>query len=258
MILDEYVLAEEILSSKREATKNDLSVIAKYVRNEMKCDVSESLVILTNVLSKINKNFNPIKSAKYLEKLIVKSEGLPLRQVEYIKITSRELGTISNIQSQKLQRLLFSLLVYSKFHNTLSSNNNNWCNIKINDLYRTAKVSTKNSKEKALLLNKLLKMGYISFSKSNTNLNIKCNIIDVLDDKDSIKITDIRELGYQYINLKEPEQFTYCENCGVIIRKKTKKDYSTKMCNSCLNTIKNESCLNWFYEFDKADTSLAQ
>ena len=252
MILDEKLIAEEILTSKRIATKADIGIIARYLRNEMKCDVPETLIMLSSIMTKINRNFNPIKSAKFLEKLAIKSENVPLRHIDKIKITSRELGKIGNIESLKLQRLLFVLLVYAKYNNQLSKTNKNWCNLSINELYRQAKVSTRNAKEKGLLLNKLSMMNLISFSAQNTNLNIKCNIVDNKKDNDSITITDIRELGYQYLNLSNPSDFTYCGNCGVIMKKKNKNDYSTKICSACLKTIKNENNLNWFHNLDKA------
>lgn len=258
MVLNEKEYVEEILTAKRIATKSDLMVIAKYLRNETECDIAETLAMLSSIMTKICRNFNPIKSAKYLESLAIKATNMPLRQIEFIKITSRELASIANVKSAKLQRLLFVILVYAKYNNTLNENNNNWCNLTIGELYRYAKVSTKNAKEKALFLNALYKMGCISFSAQNTNLHIRCNIVDNEPDKDSIKINDIRELGYQYLNIYNPAQFTYCQNCGVIIRKKVKSDHSVKTCSSCLRTVKNENNLNWFHQLDKANTSQTQ
>ena len=89
-------------------------------------------------------------------------------------------------------------------------------------------------------------------SAHNTNLNIKCEIVDNKVDKDSITINDIRELGYQYINLSNSSDFVYCENCGVIMKKKNRNDYSTKLCLSCLKELKNKNNLNWFHQLDKA------
>ena len=258
MILNEKEKAEEILTSRRIATKADIMLISKYLRNEINCNVSETLVILSSIMTKINKNFNPIKSAKYLERIAKKAKGLPLKQVDNVKITSKELGMIGNIESLKLQRLLFVILVHSKINNKISKTNNSWTNISINELYKEAKVSTRNSKEKCLLLNKLMRMNFISFSSNNTNLNIRCNIVDDLYDKNSITINDVRELGYQYINLSNPREFIYCENCGVIMKKKGKKDTCTKLCQTCLKQSKNEINLNWFHQLDGADPSQLQ
>lgn len=253
MILDEKKIAEDILISKKTATKSDLMVISKYLRNEIKCDVPETMKILSSIMAKINKNFNFVKSAKYLEKVAIRAENMPLRKIENICITKKELATIQSIGNSKLQRLMFTLLVYAKFNNKLSEVNNNWCNITINELYKRANVSVRNAQEKALLLNKLSKTELISFSAHNTNLNIHCNMLDGDSDDIGICIDDLRELGYQYINLEYPNDFIYCENCGVIMKKRNKKDYSTKLCNECFKELKNENNLNWFHQLDKAD-----
>ena len=148
-----------------------------------------------------------------------------------------------------------ALLVHAKFNNELSKENNDWCNIGINELYKTAKVSTRNSKERAIILNRLKNSGYISFSCRNTNLNIKCEFVDDKKDYD-IAITDLRELGYQYLNLSNQDYFTHCENCGVIIKKKSKNDHSTKYCSSCFNEQRMVQKRNSFQKLDKANVSL--
>lgn len=249
MIIDEFELAENILASKHINKKSDLFVVAKYLRNEIKCDVAETVAMLDNILTKSDKNYNPIKMASYLESMAIKASDYQLKKVEKIQITRKELKTIHDIQSQKLQRLAFSLLVYAKYNNMLSSDNNGWCNISINDLYKTARVSTRNANEKALFLNKLNQLGLISFSKKNTNLNIRCCFIDDSDDYE-MSIDDIRELGYQYLSSIDGQQFLICKRCGVIIKKKSKNDYSAKYCKDCLSMSRNENLLKSFHKLD--------
>ena len=249
MIIDEYELAENILASKQIEKKTDLFVVAKYLRNEVNCDIAETVVMLDNILTKSDKNYNPIKMGAYLEKIAIKAAEYQLKKVDYIVVTDNEIKKIKEIQSPKLQRLAFSLLVYAKYNNCLSSDNNNWCNISINDLYKTAKVSTRNSNEKALFLNKLNQLGLISFSKKNTNLNICCLFIDD-NSEEKLKITDIRELGYQYLSLIDGQNFSVCQKCGVIIKKKSKNDYSGKYCKECQNTSRNENLLKSFHKLD--------
>lgn len=249
MIINEYELAERVLSTKEIKEKSDLFVVAKYLRNEIDCDVLETISMLNTILEKSDKNYNPIKWAKSLEKMAIKAANYPLKKVDYIDVTKKEYEKIQELNSPKLQRLLFSLLVHAKYNNLLSSDNNNWCNISLNELYRTAKVSTRNAKEKALLVNKLNTLGVISFSRKNTNLNMQCLIID--DNSEiKVKITDIRELGYQYLSLKNGQSFSKCQKCGIIIKKKSKNDYSTKYCKECLNASRNEILLKSFHKLD--------
>lgn len=250
MIINEYEIAENVLATKTINDKSELFIVAKYLRNEMECDVSETVIMLDNILAKSDRNYNPIKAVKFLEKMSKKASDYKLKKVDYVDVTQNELVEIKKLDSIKLQRLAFSLLVHAKYNNKLSSDNDNWCNIKINDLYKTSKVSTRNAKEKALFLNKLNKLGYISFSKKNTNLNCRYLLIDKKEQEYALRITDIRELGYQYLAITDEKQFVYCQKCGVIIKKKSKNDYSTKYCAACNQLLRNENLLKSFHKLD--------
>ena len=252
MILDEFALAEAILKKNLIDKKEDIFVAAKYLRQEMKCDVLETYCILNSIMENSFSNFKSFEAAPYLENLAVKAINYELKKIDYITVTHNELKTISNIDSPKDKRLLFSLLVHAKYNNLLFESNNDWCNISIQDLYKTARVSTRNSKEKALHLCKLNTQGYIDFSKKNVNHNIRCLIIDKESTDKALIISDIRELGYQYLNIFDKNHFCRCEKCGKIIKKINKNDFSTKYCNVCKQTIKNEQNLNYFQKLDKA------
>lgn len=249
MLLDEYSIAEQIMITKKIAKNEELFIVAKYLRNEIKCDELTTFSILDNILSRSKKNYNPAKSAKYVMSVVKKALNNKLKKVDSIIVTNDELEIIHNIENLKLQRLLFSLLVYAKFRNCLSEDNNNWCNININELYKTARVSTRNAKEKGMLLNKLKNLKLISFSRKNTNLNIRCEFVDN-ENLEGIIISDLRELGYQYLALTDKEHFLKCSNCGVTIKRKNKNDYSTKYCNSCLMLKNIENKRNSFLKLD--------
>lgn len=252
MILDEYAIAEEIIKKKHITKSEDLFIAAKYLRREMKCDTLETYAILNSIMVNSFSNFKPLNSATYLENMALKAIEYDLKRIEEIKITTKELNKILEVESSKQKRLLFTLLVYSKYYNELSSSNNNWCNISISELFRVSRVSTRNNKEKALMLCKLNNQGMIDFSRKNVNHNIKCLIVDESNKKIALGITDLRELGYQYINIYDKTQFTYCAECGRIIKKDKKNDYSKKYCNECKQTMKNEQNLNRFQKLGKA------
>ena len=251
MLLDEYSIAEQIMITKRIEKREELFIVAKYLRNETKCDELTTFAILNNILSRSNRNYNPAKSAKYVMNLTKKALNYKLNKVDSIIVTNKELDIIHDIENLKLQRLLFSLLVHAKFRNCLSGDNNNWCNISVNELYKTARVSTRNAKEKGLLLNKLKNLELISFSRRNTNLNIRCEFVDN-ENTDGIVISDLRELGYQYLALTDKDHFLKCSNCGITIKRKSKNDYSTKYCNSCLMLKNVETKRNSFQKLDEA------
>lgn len=252
MILNEFELAEKILESNYITKKEELFIVAKYLRREMKCDVLETYAILNTIMENSFNNFKALEYASYLENLSVRAIEYELKKVDEIIITKKEYKRIADVENAKLKRLLFTLLVHAKFHNELSSSNNNWCNIQIKELYRAARVSTRNSKEKALFLCRLNNLGTIDFSRQNVNHNIKCLIVDDSKNDAELVVTDLRELGYQYLNHNDPTQFSYCDKCKKIIKRNNKNDFSTKYCNECKQTIKNERNLNYFQKLDKA------
>lgn len=254
MILDEYKIAEQALAENMVKHKKDLFVVAKYLRHEVGCTVDESYSILSSLLYNSFGQSESIKTTEYLIKMAKQAENYELRNIEYLGITSQELKLIRCVNDSKKERLLFSLLVHAKFNNELSVDNNNWCNIGINELYKTAKVSTRNSKERAIILNRLKNSGYISFSCRNTNLNIRCEFVDDKSDYELL-LSDLRELGYQYLNLDNQEYFTYCENCGVIVKRKSKNDHSTRYCSICFNEQRVVQKRNSFQKLDKANVS---
>ena len=256
-MLDEYAIAKDILASKVVKNRRDFFVVAKYLRHEMGCDELETFSILKDLATNSLANYDASKSSKYLESIALKAGNYALKQVEHLVVTNKELETINKAQNAKMKRILFTLLVYAKYNNALSDDNNNWCNIRIGDLYKTAKVSTRNSKEKALFLSKLKDSGFISFSQKNTNLNIRCLFVDDSDDV-GIMITDLRELGYQYINIYDGSQFIECESCGILIKRNGKHDGSTKYCSQCRNSIRVEQKLNCFVKLDRGCTLSAQ
>lgn len=249
MLIDEYEIAERILSTKTINNKSDLFVVAKYLRTEMECNEKETLEMLITIAKKSKFEFNPVKSIPFLESISKKAINYKLKKVDYVDITQHEVDEIKKIDSVKIQRVAFTLLVYAKYNNKLSQDNDNWCNIGINEIYKIARVSTRNTKEKALILNKLNTLGYIAFSKKNTNLNCRYLLID--DKEDSfLRVNDLRELGYQYIAIDNKNQFVTCQKCGAIVKKKSKNDYSTKYCAECSQSLRNENLLKSFHKLD--------
>lgn len=244
MLLNEFEIAERILATKKLSNSEDLFIVAKYLRNEMNCNEDEAYTILNNIMAHSNKKYNSNKSVKYLNSVSKKAVNFKLHKVEKVNVTQKELKIISQVDNLKLQRLLFSLLIHAKFRNAISEDNNDWCNVSINHLFKTAKVSTRNAKEKACIINKLKNLGLIGLSVKNTNHNIRCLFVDNSENKDDVIISDLRELGYQYLSLRDDKQFKYCECCGVIIKKKSKWDYSTKYCKDCLSVKNFENRLN--------------
>ena len=64
--------------------------------------------------------------------------------------------------------------------------------------------------------------------------------------------SDLRELGYQYLQLLGEKSFIQCQECGILMKRKNKNDFSTKCCSSCMRIKNYERKRNSFYKLDKA------
>ena len=103
MLLDEYSIAEQIMITKRIEKREELFIVAKYLRNETKCDELTTFAILNNILSRSNRNYNPAKSAKYVMNLTKKALNYKLNKVDSIVVTNKELDIIHDIENLKVK-----------------------------------------------------------------------------------------------------------------------------------------------------------
>ena len=136
------------------------------------------------------------------------------------------------VDNIKYQKLLFTMLCFSKFHNALSEANNSWVCESIKDIFKIARVNVKYRNDKFLYLNDLERTGLIGYSNPNDSQNIRINFTNDADEV-VLRVSDFRELGYEYLNYIGEGNFIRCDTCGRLVRKKSKFDGSTKYCTEC-------------------------
>lgn len=241
IILNETAQAEQIIKSGSIGSKptSALFLLAKYYRQKENLDKKQAAEQLTRFMAQNYKGFNAALWANTIEDICKKAVRYPLREISHVPVTQPELNRIFELPNRKYQKLLFTILCHAKLHNMLSENNNDWANAKINTIYQSARVSVRQKQDRFLWLNDLERLGYLSFSEKNDNLNLKVNIINT-DAPPALVVSDFRELGYEYLNYLGEGNFVRCIKCGLLIKKKSKMDYSTKYCKDCAREIKNE------------------
>lgn len=246
VVLNETKQAEYIIEKGEVGTKptSTLFLLGKYYRQKENLDKDQTVNKLNEFMAKNYKNYNSALWEEGIEDIAKKANKYPLREIDSIGITQSELDKIAELHNTKYEKLLFTMLCYAKLYNTISENNNGWINTDIQEIYRVARVTVKYRKDKFLFLNDIEGTGLISFSNKNDNLNLKVNFFD-MDGETVLEISDFRELGYEYLNYIGDGNFIRCSECKRLVRKKSKKDFSTKYCKECATIIQNQQKHEW-------------
>lgn len=176
-------------------------LLEEYV---LQCIPGSSITEWSNLLDNVMKG-----AAKY-----------PLIEIQYIGISQSEIDKIRTQQGKQVQRLAFTLLCISKYWDIVSDNNNHWANSPDFEVMKMANIRT-SVRRQSQMFAQLRDAGLIRFSKKVDNLNVQVMFGD--DEPPVMKITDFRNLGFQYLNHVEGGFFK-CANCGLTVRNERIKD----------------------------------
>lgn len=247
IVLNETKQAEYIIKKGEVGTKptSTLFLLGKYYRQKDNLSKKQTINKLNEFMVTNYKNYNPALWEEIIEDISKKANKYTLREIDSIGITQSELNEISKLQNIKYEKLLFTMLCYAKLHNIISENNNGWVNADIREIYRIARVTVKYKNDKFLYLNDIEKTGLISFSSKNDNLNLRVNFVN-MESESVLDVCDFRELGYEYLNYIGEGNFIRCQCCQKLVKKKSKKDFSTKYCGNCAKYIKNEQNKSYY------------
>lgn len=181
------------------------------------------------------RNYNPVKWSETIERFVKQAAKYPLVEIEYVPITQSELDCISELGSKRLERILFTMLCLSKFHDLKNPKNNHWVNQEDKTIFTLASAPM-SKHDQNVALHELYKGGYIGFSQKVDNLNSRVLIAD--DDSPIVlKVNDFRKLGYEYMAYKG-DKYIRCRNCGKLV--KQNKNGTRQFCDDCVGYIPKE------------------
>lgn len=212
IVLNEYDWAERALKDKALGKKpyETLSRVAKYytyknyTRKEVRrlldefllqCEPTASLVTWSNTLD---------SAAKYAAKY-------PLIMIDEVVVTKPEMEKIDALPGKQLRRLAFSLLCIAKYLYAVSESTNYWVGTPDNEIMNMANINT-SIKRQSNMFGQLRDAGLIRFSKQIDNLSVQ--VLFVEDGEAALRVTDFRNLGYQYMKY-HGEPYFECANCGL-------------------------------------------
>lgn len=230
IILNEKTYAEKLINDKTVHPKElsyDLNILVRYLSSSG-FNKEEIYKYIEEFMSEAYPNFDINLWYKYIDRYINKAKKRKLFEIEYVPITQNELDKIKEVKNPQKERLLFTLLSLTKLNNLKSDTNNNWVNYDEKVIFQLARVSC-SEKDRNIMIYELKEAGYVKNSKKT--LNIQVCFIDN-SSAPVLKLTDMRELGYQYEEVKKKTLIRRCSTCGKPFRLKSQKD-RTRLCFDC-------------------------
>lgn len=165
-------------------------------------------------------------------------------QIDSIIITKPEMDKIDSLDGKQIRRLAFVLLCLSKYWNIVNSQNNDWVNSKDNEIMAFANINTSIRRQCAMYA-ALRDAGLIQFSKKVDNTNVRVCFAE--DGEAAMTITDLRNLGYQYLKY-HGEPYFECSNCGITTKISNpgnkNSSWKQKYCRDCAVEIKTKQNVN--------------
>lgn len=162
--------------------------------------------------------------------------------IESITITKPEMDKIDSLSGKQIRRLAFVLLCLSKYWNMVNEQNDYWVNSKDNEIMSFANINTSIRRQCAMYAT-LKELGLIQFSKKVDNTNVR--VCFATDGDTAMTITDLRNLGYQYLKY-HGEPYFECVNCGITEKIKSNRQ---KYCHACAAEIETKKAVNRVMRF---------
>lgn len=235
IVLDEHEWSRNMIESRSLGKKpsETLFRIAKYYFSEG-CSKKETRNKLDTFLLSCDPTASLPKWSDILDYVTSRASKSKEIKIEDIVITQPEIERIDALEGKQIRRLAFTLLCLAKYWNCVNPQGDNWVNNKDSEIMRMANVNT-SIKRQSLMYHTLNEEGLIQFSKKVDNTNVK--VLFAQDGDIAMRISDFRNLGYQYL-MYHGEPYFQCENCGLTVKMNIKTGRSLKYCNDCALEIK--------------------
>lgn len=241
IVLDEHEWSRNMIESRSLGKKpsETLFRIAKYYFSEG-CSKKETRNKLDTFLLSCDPTASLPKWSDILDYVTSRASKSKEIKIEDIVITQPEIERIDALEGKQIRRLAFTLLCLAKYWNCVNPQGDNWVNNKDSEIMRMANVNT-SIKRQSLMYHTLNEEGLIQFSKKVDNTNVK--VLFAQDGDIAMRISDFRNLGYQYLMLKG-ESYFQCENCGLTLKREKGAGRPMKYCKDCATEIQLQQIMN--------------
>lgn len=237
IVLNEYEWAEEMIAqnSLGDNKFETLCRVAKYyMMNGYK---GKSLrVIMNSFLLKCDPYVSVTKWEGIISTAIARAKKYNIVMIDELSVTKPEMDAIKSLDGKQIRRLAFTLLCLSKYYKAVNPNADGWVNTPDNEIMKMANIRTSVKKQSAMFQT-MNRLGMIRFSKKVDNTNIQVCFAE--DGDTAVSVTDMRNLGYQYMMHIGESGYMICQSCGAPTKYDAKSSgRKPKYCPDCANTIK--------------------
>lgn len=215
IVLNERDWAEEMITS-RSLGKKPFETMCRVARYYLDNGLSKKKVrqILDSFLIQCDPSASLTKWADTLDRAVTRAMKYEAINIDGIDITVPEMEKIDSLDGGQIQRLAFTLLCLSKYWSIVLKKQDGWVNNKDSDIMRMANINT-SIRRQSFMFAKLKQNGMIDFSRKIDNTNVK--VCFNTDGKTAMRVTDFRNLGYQYMMYHGAPYFV-CANCGMTVK----------------------------------------
>jgi hypothetical protein len=221
---------------------NTVRLLAKYYNTLGKSEQQ----IIDDLEAFMSKNFpNYVKVLwedliENIAKQAIKADR-PLVNVNEVYVYEAEVEFIQSLENEKIQKLVFTYLIYAKIFNQINPLNNDWVAGKHrSEIFKDANVADTGTKQ-LYLLHDLIKEDILYTAKSITNNSLNVGNYISKDGEVALTITDFRQLGLQWLLYIGTKGIGKCDECGVLFKHNPKAKKKAKVCKECAKNIDNSS-----------------
>ena len=235
IVLDEHSWSEKMIE-QHSLGKKPFETFTRVSRYYLDSGMSkkETRKIMDEFLLRCDPTASIPKWSGVIDNAIAVASKYDAVSVKYIPVTDKELERIGTLSGKQLQRLAFTLLCLGKYWDIISKSKDHWVNSKDSEIMQMANINT-SIKRQSAMYSTLNELGLIRFSRKVDNTNVRVCFME--DGEIVLKISDFRNLGYQYLKyLGEP--YFSCACCGIVTRYNDPKNRrKQKYCKSCATEI---------------------
>lgn len=242
IVLNEHEWAENMINSHSLGAKpyETFCRVAKYYIDK-EYSKKEVRKMLDTFLLQCEPTASLPKWSETLDYAVNRATKYEAIMIDNIAITKPEIEKIDALEGTQIRRLAFTLLCLAKYWNLVNPQGDNWVNSKDTEIMRMANINT-SIKRQSLMYHTLNQLGLIRFSKKVDNTNVRVCFLE--DGEVVMKVSDFRNLGYQYLKY-HGEPYFECENCGLTVKKRNKGRCGVqKYCPDCAMQIHMQQKIN--------------